>query len=190
MKLVITQNITLDGVIEATDGWFSPEGDGDDTSDIEAELQHQMRAEDGFLVGRTTFEEMRGYWPNQTDDTTGITAHLNRVTKYVVSSTLDDPEWENTTVLGGDPVDEVRSLKEQPGNDVGVTGSITLCHALIEAGIVDEFRLFVYPVVLGRGRRLFADGVDVGRLELVDATPYRSGVVQLTYRPTAQETTT
>lgn len=190
MKLVITQNITLDGVIDAAAGWFSPEGDdGDDLSDIEAELQRQMHAEDGFLVGRRTFEEMRGYWPNQTGDTTGITKHLNSVTKYVVSSTLGDPEWENTTVLTGDPVDEVRTVKEQPGNEVGVTGSITLCHALIEAGIVDEFRLFVYPVVLGRGRRLFPDGVDVGTLALVGATPFRSGVVLLTYRPTGQETT-
>ena len=183
MRLVITQNITLDGVIEAVDDWFSPEGDGDDTADIQAALQQQMGDEDGFLVGRQTFEDMRGYWPERTADTTGITEHLNRVAKYVVSKTMKDPEWENSTVLSGDPLDEIRALKERPGNGLGVTGSITLCHDLIEAGIVDEYRLFFYPVVLGRGRRLFPDGVDVGTLELVDANRFTSGIVLLTYRP-------
>ncbi len=111
-------------------------------------------------MGRRTFVDLRGYWPKQTDDPTGITDYLNRVQKYVVSSTLTDPEWENSTVLAGDPVKEVRALKQQPGQDIVVTGSITLCHTLIEAGLVDEYRLFVYPVVQGRGRRLFPDGFE------------------------------
>lgn len=187
MKLVITQNITLDGVIEATDDWFSPQGDGTDVADITAVLQAQMKAEDGFLVGRRTFEDMRGYWPQQSDDTTGITDHLDRIDKYVVSRTMGDPEWEHSTVIAGDPVEEVRALKERSGGELGVTGSITLCHALIPAGIVDEYRLFVYPVVLGRGRRLFPDGTALRSLHLMDATPFRSGIVLLTYRP--KETT-
>lgn len=183
MKLVITQNMTLDGVIDAAEGWFSPEGDdGDDTSDIETELQHQMRAEDGFLVGRTTFEEMRGYWPSQTDDTTGIGDHLNRVAKYVVSTTLTDPEWEPTTVLRGSPVEEVRALKAEPGADIVTTGSMTLVRELVSAGVVDEYRLFVYPVVLGRGRRLFEDATQVPKLRLVEARSFRSGVALLRYR--------
>ena len=185
MKLVITQNVTLDGVIEAVTDWFSPQGDSDDTADIAAVLQQQMRDQDGFVVGRRTFEDMRGYWPKQTADTSGITDHLNRVDKYVVSTTIQEPGWEHSTVLSGDPVEEIRALKDRPGGDLGVTGSITLCHALIPAGFVDEYRLFVYPVVLGRGRRLFPDGVDLGSLELVGATPFTSGVVLLTYRPSA-----
>lgn len=183
-RLTVTQNITVDGVIEATGGWFSPAGDEDDvdSSDIEATLQEHMQAQEALLLGRATFESFRGYWPAQTDDTTGITAHLNQVPKYVVSTTLEDPEWENTTVLRGPAVDEVAALKGQPGGEIGVTGSITLVHDLIAAGLVDEYRLFVYPVVLGRGRRLFEEATNIPKLEMVDARPFRGGVVLLTYR--------
>lgn len=111
----------------------------------------------------------------------GITAYLNQVDKYVVSSTLADPQWENTTVLSGDPVHEVAAPKEREGRDIVVTGSITLCHALIEAGLVDEYRLFVHPAVQGRGRRLFPDGTRIPRLRLVDSREFRSGIVLMTY---------
>jgi dihydrofolate reductase len=86
-------------------------------------------------------------------------------------------------VLKGDPVDEVRALKERPGQDIVVTGSITLCHTLVEAGLVDEYRLFVYPAVQGRGRRLFPDGYEVPRLRLLDAKAFRSGVTYSRYAP-------
>ena len=129
-----------------------------------------MAEQEALLLGRRTFEEMRGYWPHQTDDTTGITDHLNRVQKYVVSSTLDDPEWENTTVLRG--IDEVRALE----GAIGLTGSIALAHQLIEAGLVDGYRLFVYPVVLGRGTRLFEGATGLPELRLVDCRAFRSGV--------------
>jgi dihydrofolate reductase len=127
---------------------------------------------------------MRGYWPQQTDDPTGVSDYLNAVSKYVVSSTLGDPEWEHTTILPGDGFqDAVRSLKSEPGRDIVTTGSITLVHALIGAGLVDEYRLFLYPVVLGRGRRLFPEGTSVPALRLVETRPFRSGVVLLRYRP-------
>jgi dihydrofolate reductase len=109
-----------------------------------------IHAADDNFVGRRTFEDLRSYWPKQTDGTTGVADYLNQVQKYVVSSTMTDPEWEPTFILSGDPVDEVQALKEQPGKDIVVTGSITLCHTLIEAGLVDEYRFFVYPVVQGR----------------------------------------
>ena len=180
-KVVVTENITLDGVIEATEGWFSPAGD-EDTSDLEATMREHMKAQDALLLGRNTFESFRGYWPEQTDDTTGVTAHLNQVAKYVVSSTLENPEWENTTVLRGNLTEEVKALKEQAGREIGVTGSIMLVHDLIAAGLVDEYRLFVYPVVLGRGQRLFEDATDMPKLELLEAKPFRSGVVLLSYQ--------
>jgi dihydrofolate reductase len=122
-------------------------------------------------VGRRTFEDMRGYWPQLSDDPTGISDYLNRLQKYVVSSTMTDPQWQNSTVLSGDPVEEVRALREQPGQDIVVTGSITLCHTLIGAGLVDEYRLFVYPVVQGRGRRLFPDGFECPKLRLSKRRP-------------------
>jgi dihydrofolate reductase len=154
-----------------------------DNSDIEATVHRGMEEQDALLLGRKTFEDMRGYWPHQTDDPTGITDHLNEVSKYVVSSILQNPEWENTTVLQGSLEDEVRALKATPGKDIGVTGSITVVRDLIPAGLVDEYRLYVYPVVLGRGERLFADATEVPKLRLLEATPFRSGIVLLSYRP-------
>jgi dihydrofolate reductase len=182
--LIITENITLDGVIDAAGGWFAPAGEDDvDESDIIAALTEQRDAADAFLVGRRTFEEMRGYWPQQTDDPTGISEYLNRVAKYVVSSTLEDPGWEHTTVLRGPLRDEIHALKAAAGADIVVTGSMILVRELIAAGVVDEYRLFVYPVVLGRGQRLFDDATALPRLELVQARPFRSGIVLLRYRP-------
>jgi dihydrofolate reductase len=133
MKLVITENITLDGVIDSAGGWFAPAGDEfeADSSDVVAALQRQMANDDAVLFGRVTFEEMRGYWALQTDDTTGVTDHLNKVPKYVVSSSLDDPEWENTTVVRGKLEEEVQALRDAPGRDVVVTGSISVCRQLI-----------------------------------------------------------
>lgn len=185
MKLVVTQNITLDGVIEMIGDWFDPAGGegGVDNSDIEAVLRQHMEKQDALLLGRNTFESFRGYWPQQTDDTTGITNHLNEVQKYVMSSTIEDLEWENTTVLGGSLEDEVRALKTGPGKEIGITGSISVVRDLIAAGLVDQYRLFVYPVVLGHGERLFADATEVPELRLLEAKPFRSGVVLLSYRP-------
>ncbi|WP_216207243.1 dihydrofolate reductase family protein [Amycolatopsis aidingensis] len=182
--LAITQNVTIDGSIEMLADWFDPQGQGGaDNSDLLEELHRQDRDADGFLVGRQTFEDLRGYWPEQTEDTTGITEYLNRVQKYVVSSTLTEPGWQHSTILSGDPVEEVRALKAQPGKDIVVTGSITLCHTLIGAGLVDEYRLFTYPVVQGRGRKLFPDGFELLGLELLDARSFRGGVTFTRYRP-------
>jgi len=180
--LIVTENITLDGVIDATEGWFAAAGGDVDQSDIEAVLREHTEAADALLLGRVTFEEMRGYWPLQTDDTTGITDYLNTVAKYVVSRSLDDPAWANSTVLRGPLAEEVRALKSQPGADIVTTGSISVVGDLIGARLVDEFRLFVYPVVLGRGRRLFPDGTVVPTLRLVESRRFRSGVVLLRYR--------
>lgn len=175
--LAVTQNITVDGSIEMLGDWFNPQGQaGADDSDLLEELHRQDRDADAFLVGRRTFEDLRGFWPEQSDDASGITDYLNRVRKYVVSSTMTEPGWQNSTVLAGDPVEEVRALKEQPGQDIVTTGSITLCHTLIEAGLVDEYRLFVYPAVQGRGRRLFPDGFEVPTLKLLEAKAFRGGI--------------
>jgi dihydrofolate reductase len=180
--LAITQNVTLDGSIEFLDDWFDPQARGlGDMSDLQEEVQRQSAAADGFLTGRQTFEDLRSYWPHRKDDTTGTSAYLDGVAKYVVSSTLTEPGWENTTILAGDPVEEVRALKDAPGTDIVVTGSITLGPTLLEAGLVDEVRLFCYPVVQGRGRRLFPDGFRLERLRLLDARSFRSGIVLTRY---------
>ena len=180
--LAITQNITVDGSIEMLGDWFDPQGQADaDNSDLLDELHRQDTEADGFLVGRRTFEALRSYWPDLTDDPTGISDYLNKVQKYVVTSTMTDPEWQNSTVLAGDPAEQVRALKEGAGKDIVVTGSITLCHTLIEAGLVDEYRLFVYPVVQGGGRRLFPDGFACPELKLLEAKSFRSGITYSRY---------
>ena len=178
-KLVITQKITLDGSVEMLDDWFDPRLQD---TDLLEESHRQDAQADALLVGRQTFEAFRGYWPNQSADPTGVTDYLNRVAKYVVSSTMSDPQWENTTVLNGDPVEVTRELKARPGEDIVLTGSISLAHALITAEVVDEYRLFVYPSVQGRGRRLFPDGAAIGRLSLVEPPKsFRSGIALLCY---------
>src|SRR5437870_6529654 len=141
-RLVVTENITLDGVIDASEGWFAPAGAEEvDQSDLSAALREQADAADALLVGRVTFEEFRGYWPLQTDDDTGVAEYLNNVSKYVVSSTMKDPGWERSTVLSGDLEENVRELKGRSGKDIVVTGSITLVHERIPLGLVDEYRL-------------------------------------------------
>ncbi|MEX5235796.1 dihydrofolate reductase family protein [Kocuria arenosa] len=177
--LVITQNITLDGSVEMLDDWFDLSGDPDPL----ALARRQGEDTDARLLGRRTFEDFRGYWPLQTHDTTGITDHLDQVQKYLVSSTMTDPQWQHSTVLTGDPVEHVRLLKDRPGKDIVCTGSITLTHALITAGLVDEYRLFTHPAVQGRGRRLFPDGHVIAQLRLLDARSFGSGVTYTAYQP-------
>lgn len=169
-RLIITQNITLDGVVENHGGWFDPTEDSARGRKLAAVTAELAGASDGFLVGRATFEEMRGFWPQQRNDQTGVTDHLNRVAKYVVSSGLDDPSWAGTTILrGGDALsDEIGRLTEAPGRDIVLTGSITLAGHLFRQNLVDEVRLFVYPVVLGHGRRLFGDGWSAPELQLLE----------------------
>ena len=186
-KLVITENITVDGSIEMLGDWFHPQGQGDvDNSDLLAESHRQDREADALLVGHQTFEDLRGYWRDLTDDTTGVADYLNQVQKYVVSSTLSDPDWDRSDVVSGDPVAGVRALKDNDGKDIVLTGSITLAHTLIVAGLVDEYRMFVYPVVQGRGRRLFPDGFEPPRLELLETKAFRSGVALLRYSAIAR----
>jgi dihydrofolate reductase len=145
-------------------------------------MHDQMATEEALLLERKTFEEFRGYWPLQTDDASGSSAHLNRVPKYVVSSTMTDPAWSNSTVLSGPLEDEVVALKAHgDGGDLGVTGSISVVHALMRADLLDEYRLFVYPVLSSRGRNLMPGGLAPQGLTLSECTSFRSGVVLQVY---------
>jgi dihydrofolate reductase len=175
MRIVLTENCTADGVIDMTAGWFDP-GDQVD-AELVAATRAQMGEQDALLVGRNTFEAFRGYWPNQIDDTTGITDHLNRVQKYVLSTTLQDPEWEPTIILRD--LDAVRALLDRPGQ-LGVTGSISVAQQLVAADLVDEYRLYVYPVLVGEGAGVLAGSGRVD-LDLREVTRFPSGVTLLRY---------
>jgi dihydrofolate reductase len=178
-RLLLTENITADGRIEMLDDWFDPSPDGDIQDWLDG-MERLGASSDAVLVGRRTFEDFRGYWPHHTDEPAG--AYLDRTQKYVVSSTMTDPQWRRSTILSGDPVEEVRRLKESDGGDITLAGSITLAHAVLAADLVDEIRLMVFPAVQGRGRGLVAEGTSFERLELVEAQAFRSGVVLLRYK--------
>lgn len=175
---MLSENITVDGRIEMLDDWFNPSPDGD-VRDLQDEIERQSASSDAMLLGRQTFEDFRGYWPQHLDEPDG--AYLDQVQKYVVSSSMRDPKWRNSTVLSGDPVEEVRRLKDSGGGDITLTGSVTLTHAVLAVGLVDEVRLFVYPAVQGRGKGLVATGTALPDLELLEARSFRSGVALLRY---------
>jgi dihydrofolate reductase len=161
-KLVVSEFVTLDGVMEDPGGaegfdrggWAfrfdrGPEGD-------RFKLEEVMDAE-ALLLGRVTYEGFAAAWPGRTDDA-GFADRMNSMPKYVVSSTLRDPEWTNSTVLGGDVAESVARLKDELDGDLLVNGSRTLVSALVEHDLVDEYRLMVFPIVLGAGKRLFGEG--------------------------------
>lgn len=173
--LAVTENVTLDGCLAPMD-WFDPMATDDEL--LAASTAHREAA-DALVLGRITFEEFAEFWPRQTDDPTGVSDYLNGVAKYVVSSSLRTTDWSGSTILRS--LDEIGALKEQEGKDIVVTGSIRLVHSLLSTRLVDEYRLFVYPVVQGHGEPLFPDGT-AARLRLVDARPFASGAVLLTYR--------
>ena len=178
-RLIVTENISVDGVIELAGGWFDPLAAGQ--QDMAAVTAAHSSDADALLLGRNTFEAFRAFWPQQTSDPTGVAEYLNGVNKYVVSSTLTEPNWENTTILTGDLEREVNELKHRGGKNIVATGSVTLVHALIAADLVDEYRLFMFPVLAGGGSRLFE--TSTGALELLQARRFDSGAVLLRYAP-------
>lgn len=183
-RLIITQNMTVDGAVEMLDDWLAPQAQADQ-SDLIEENRKQDAAADALLLGRRTSEDFRSYWRDLgDDDATGVGDYLNSVQKHVASSTLTDPDWDRTTILSGDPVEEVRGLKRSVGRDIVLTGSLSLADTLISAGLVDEYRFFVYPAAQGRGRSLFPDRT-AQDLTLLEARAFGSGIVLLRYAPVA-----
>ena len=177
-KLIVNEMLTLDGVMESPEKWSAPY----QNDEIAKVNQAGMRASDATLLGRVTYEIFAAFWPHQTDDKTGIKDYLNNVPKFVVSSTLKKADWVNTTILSGLLVEEITKLKQQPGKDIVVTGSATLAQSLMQADLVDEYSLLVFPIVLGSGKRLFKDG-DQTNLKLVESKVFSSGVALLRYQP-------
>ena len=143
-----------------------------------------MAESDCMLLGRVTYEEFASYWPNQASDGEAgeLADFMNDTPKYVVSSTLDAADWKKTTLIDGNhAVEELTSLKQQPGKDISITGSGTLVRTLLRDGLLDELRLLVHPIVVGHGKRLFDEGDQVP-LTLTDSKAFSTGVLSLTYR--------
>jgi dihydrofolate reductase len=185
-KLVVTEFITVDGVIEdpggsenfERGGWAFDFDRGDEGTKFK--LDEILEAE-AQLFGRRTYDGFAAAWPSRTGE---FADKMNKSPKYVVSSTLEEPSWENSTVISGNVAEEVSKLKEQPGGSILVAGSVQLVQTLLEHGLVDELHLMIFPVVLGKGKRLFDDGLGKSALQLVESRPVGpDGVVILVYRP-------
>jgi dihydrofolate reductase len=184
-KIVVTEFVSLDGVMEDPGGaesfkhggWSFEISRGDEGDKFK--LDEALSA-DALLLGRVTFEGFAEAWPSREGE---FADKFNTMPKYVVSSTLEEPEWSNSTVLKGDLAEEVAKLKQAHDGDVVVHGSAQLAQALLEQDLVDELRLMVFPVVLGAGKRLFGDTSDKKRLRLVDSKMVGDGVAILTYEP-------
>jgi dihydrofolate reductase len=176
-KVVAWLFVSLDGVVEAPNEWQFDSLDEDMGADITA----QIAAEDAILLGRVTYEAWAAYWPTSTDEP--FASHINKTPKYVFSTTLDEVKWENCTLVKGDPALIIGRLKEQPGKNIGVSGSPTLVEYLLEAGLLDQLKLMIHPVVVRKGKRLFQDGETLNRLKLVDSKITGTGVAILTYEP-------
>jgi dihydrofolate reductase len=190
-RIVVTEFVSLDGVMEAPGGeefkypgWSFEFDRGEEGNQFK--LDETLESE-ALLLGRTTYEGFAAAWPQREGD---FADKFNSMPKYVVSSTLEDPEWNNTTVLSGDAVEEVRKLKRELDGDIYVHGSRQLAQTLIESDLVDELHLMVFPVVLGRGKRLFGETSDKKPLRLVDSKIVGDGVAILVYRPTADDAAT
>jgi dihydrofolate reductase len=179
-KIAVHEFITLDGIIEeptwTMDFPFDPRMGGA-IADI-------MGASKGLLLGRRTFEMFAPAWSSRTAEDDPGAPFMNDSPKYVVSSTLEKAEWSNSTIVGAYDAEAIRELKERFDGDLYVSGSGTLVRALLADGLVDKLHLFVYPVALGSGQRLFADGGPVAKLELLSSDAYESGVVHLSYGAT------
>jgi dihydrofolate reductase len=179
-KLVVTEFMTLDGVIEDP-RWSFEFNRGEDGDKFKAD---ELRAADAQLLGRVTYQGFAAAWPSMGHDWFG--EKMNGMPKYVVSTTLTagDADWTNSTVIGDDLAGEVSRLKTQIAGDILVAGSAQLVRTLAEDNLVDEYRLMVFPIVLGTGKRLFGDGAPRTVLRLVDSTPVGpDGVFILTYAP-------
>jgi dihydrofolate reductase len=178
-KIVSGLFISLDGVYESPDKWHFPYFN----DEMGAAVDEQMSASDTMLLGRVTYEEFAGYWPQQTSQDVDIADYMNNTPKVVVSNSLDKVEWQNSTLIKGNVAEELTKLKQQPGKNIGMTGSGTLVRSLLRDGLLDELRLLVHPIVVGSGKRLFEGGIGQTPLKLVDSKTFSTGVLYLTYQP-------
>ena len=189
-RIVVTEFISLDGIVE------DPGGDSDykhagwtfkiDQGEAgpKFKFEETMNSE-ALLLGRVTYQGFAKAWPSVKDE---FGDRFNSMPKYVVSSTLEKADWNNSTVLKGDVVEEVTKLRHKPGGDIVVHGSPTLAKTLLANDLVDELRLMVFPVILGSGRRLFGETTDMKRLRLTSSQTVGDGVLILIYQPADKET--
>jgi dihydrofolate reductase len=192
-KVIVSEFVTLDCVMEDPGGaegfehggWSFQFDRGDEGDKFKFD---ELAAADALLLGRVTYEAFAGAWPQMEEQTGEYGVWMNGYPKHVASTTLQEPlEWNNSTLIKGDVAEEVSRLKEQPGKDILIFGSAQLVHTLMEHDLIDEYRIMVFPIVVGSGKRLFGDVGQTKALRLVDTQPVGpDGVLILTYEPAGQ----
>jgi dihydrofolate reductase len=180
-KVVVTMFLSLDGVLDEPQNWSFPYWN----DEIAKFKTDELFATAAHLLGRVTYEGFAAAWPSRSDEA-GFADRMNSLPKHVVSTTLEKAEWHNSTIIKEDVVDEISQLKQQYDQDILVAGSATLVQTLMEHDLVDEYRLLVYPIVLGKGKRLFQEGSGAN-LKLVESQEFDTGVVLLRYQPDRSE---
>ena len=178
MRLVATEYLSLDGVFEEPGEWSGPFFNDEAAQFKLSELQ----ASDALLLGRNTYEGFAAAWPSMTDEA-GFSDKMNTMPKYVVSSSLDKLEWPGSRLVKGDLAEEIRKLKQEPGQDLLLSGSAQLFNALMQENLIDLYRFMLHPIVLGKGKRLFAEGDAERPLTLSGCKTFKSGIVILEYEP-------
>jgi dihydrofolate reductase len=178
-KLVVSAWISLDGVFDADTmaQWYTPF----DSEARQTYIREGILTCDTILFGRTTYEMLAPYWSSLHDNEMGVAAKLNSAPKYVVSSKLKKADWNNTTIIRKNVIAEITRLKEQPSREIQIEGSALLVQSLMEADLIDEYRLLVHPVIAGKGKRLFKEGMTTDGLILVKTQPLDKGVLVLYY---------
>ncbi len=186
-KIVAGLFISLDNVAEAPHEWHFPYFN----DEMGAAVDQAVKESDAMLLGRVTYQEWAGYWPNyEGDEDNEFAKYINNVPKYVVSTTLDTVDWKNSTLIKGNLAEELTKLKQQPGKNIAISGSITLIQSLLRENLLDELNLLVHPIAVGSGKkRLFEDDGPQVPLKLVDSKVFSTGVLSLTYQPATTETT-
>ena len=178
-KLVVSTWMSIDGVFDADTmpQWFFPF----DSNERQAYIKKGIMDCDAIVLGRTTYEMLASFWPHQTNDDMGPASKLNSTKKYVVSSSLKKADWANTTIISNNVVEEIKKLKQQAGTEIQIEGSATLVHSLMKANVIDEFRLLVHPIVAGKGKRFFKEGLETAGLKLIKPEVLDKGVIVLYY---------
>ena len=178
MRLVATEYLSLDGVFEEPGKWSGPF-----FNDEAGQFKwNELQASDALLMGRKTYEGFSAAWPTM-PGTGEFGEKMNSMPKYVVSSTLDTVEWAGSKLITGNLFEEVRKLKQQPGQDLLLSGSAQLFNALAQENLIDLYRFMLHPIILGKGKRLFADGVARKALALSETRAFKAGIVILEYVP-------
>lgn len=173
-KIIVTQSVTVDGICDAQ--LFTPY-QSDERNEY---MRETVLAADALLLGRTTFDQLASFWPDQQNP---MADKMNGVPKYVVTSTPLKAQWNNSTIIEENVVEEIGKLKQQPGQDILTIGSATLVQSLMRTDLIDQYNLLVHPAIAGSGRRFYKDGVDIARLKLLANKTLSLGVVLLCFEP-------